>query len=119
MAVKVTTKEVSNPEIHSLCRNMFSIIPSQCVHIMLYTFFFCTTFAFPPPITCLEKLCAGYMVCTTVACLPPSRGLEKCRVIGLVAWPAPFSQSQALKSVFLFPEEHGKLSLSHPQRDVH
>ena len=45
--------------------------------------------------------------CTTVACLPPIRGLEKCRVIGLVAWPAPFSQSQASKSVFLFPEEHG------------
>ena len=45
--------------------------------------------------------------CTTVACLPPIRGLEKCRVIGLVAWPAPFSQSQASTSVFLFPEEHG------------
>ena len=47
------------------------------------------------------------IACTTVACLPPIRGLEKCRVIGLVAWPAPFSQSQASKSVFLFPEEHG------------
>ena len=50
--------------------------------------------------------CLWY-ICTTVACLPPIRGLEKCRVIGLVAWPAPFSQSQASKSVFLFPEEHG------------
>ena len=38
--------------------------------------------------------------------VPPIRGLEKCRVIGLVAWPAPFSQSQASKSVLLFPEEH-------------
>ena len=45
--------------------------------------------------------------CTTVACLPPIRGLKKCRVIGLVEWPVPFSQSQASNSVFLFPEEHG------------
>ena len=30
-----------------------------------------------------------------------------CFFMIVVAWPALFSQSQASKSVFLFPEEHG------------
>ena len=56
---------------------------------------------------CKAVNCGTNTICTTVAYLPPIRGLEKGRDIGLVAWPAPFSQSQASKSVFLFPEEHG------------